>query len=282
MIPGLVSLLLASALLIVAPKLLARGTWQVRYPLRALALWFASFALGNVLAGVAIVLAISDTLNPPEHPVITDEFDTVVAFVTPWLALIVVAGTIITISRGAEPVMESEREVIDVFRERAVSVDERPGLTLVRIDAPRPFACAVPGTASGRSPEIFYSTSLEEILTKPQLQAVLAHEYAHLKQGHSWLVRIAETNARTLPQWLAASSGLQRATRLFTELAADDAACTQAGTGNLADALVRMGEVTNDPIAGVRAERLHRRSTRTRAASAQVPEAIRLSVTETT
>lgn len=281
MIPGLVSLLLASALLLVAPKLLARGTWQVRHPLRALALWFASFALGNILAGVAIVLAVSDTLNPPAHPVVTAEFDAVVSFVTPWLALIVVVATTITISRRAEPVLESEREVIDEFRERAVSVDERPGLTLVRIDTPRPFACAVPGTASGRPPEIFYSTSLEEMLTRPQLQAVLAHEYAHLKQGHGWLVRIAETNARMLPQWLAASSGLQRATRLFTELAADDAAGTQAGASNLADALMRLGEATNDPIAGVRAERLTRRA-RPGQPPQRVPEAIRLGVTETT
>ncbi|MFD2757654.1 M56 family metallopeptidase [Gulosibacter faecalis] len=279
MIPGLVALLLASVLLIVAPKLLARGTWQVLHPVRALVLWFASFAVGNLLAGCAIVFAVSDALNPPEHPVVTAEFDAVVSFATPVLALVVVVGTIFTVTREAEPVLEGERELIDEFRSHAVGVDRRRGVTLVRIDTPRPFACAVPGTTTHGQAEIFYSTGLEEILTRPQLQAVLAHEYAHLKQGHGWLVRIAETNARTLPHWLAASTGLQRATRLFTELAADDAAGTQAGAANLANALVRMAAATNDPIAEVRAERLTRRRW-PRPSAERVPEPIRLGVTD--
>jgi Zn-dependent protease with chaperone function len=115
---------------------------------------------------------------------------------------------------------------------------------------------------------------MEETLTVSQLQAVLAHEYAHLRQWHGWAVRIAQINALCLPRVLPGRA-LQRATVLLIELAADDAAARQAGAAHLANALTVLANTTGDESMHLRAVRLTARRWPS-AGRRRLPQAIRI------
>ncbi|MAB20717.1 MAG: hypothetical protein CMH33_07370 [Microbacterium sp.] len=152
----------------------------------------------------------------------------------------------------------------------ARSREERDGFTLVRFRGDQLIACAVPG----KHPEILLSTAMEETLTVSQLQAVLAHEYAHLRQRHGWAVRIAQINALCLSR-VRPGRALQRATVLLIELAADDAAARQAGAAHLANALTVLANAAGDESMHLRAVRLTARRWPS-AARRRLPQAIRI------
>ncbi|MGO2361589.1 MAG: M56 family metallopeptidase, partial [Brachybacterium tyrofermentans] len=169
-----------------------------------------------------------------------------------WLSLGVLAAVIALVSATAEPLADSWREAVGRFAPVAVSREHSDGVTLVWFGSDEPVACAVP---SGE-PEIFLSTALKEMLSGPQLRAVIEHERAHLRQHHGWAVRIAEINALCLPKRFPAGRALKRATLLLIELIADDAAARRAGAVHLANALATMGRTTADPGLELRADRL--------------------------
>ncbi|QTV80355.1 M48 family metalloprotease [Microbacterium sp. NIBRBAC000506063] len=261
---------LAGGLLLFAPLVLTRGRWQVRFPRLAFASWFGAFlvgcalALGSLVAMVAASLSASSSMDAAAATVVT---------VGTWLSLGAIGAIAAFVSVSAEPLADSHREAISALAAVALSREERRGFTLVRFASEEPVACAVPG----RRPEILVSTGLEMLLSAAQLQAVLAHEYAHLRYGHGWAVRVAEVNALCLPRFLRAGRGLRRATLLLVELIADDAAARQAGAANLANALDRMAKESGDAGLALRAERLALRRW-PRASHRRVPEPIRLPV----
>lgn len=268
MLPVLICASAAVALLIVAPRALTLGRWQVRYPRTALTLWFTAFFVGCALAAGSVIAAILAGVNASRMPT---EAEAIAVTVASWMGLGAVGAVLAFVAVSAEPLAIARRESVWRLAPVAISRQERHGFTLVWFESDEPVACAVPG----RSPEILISTRLRTLLSPPQLQAVVAHEYAHLRHRHGWAVRIAEINALCLPRVLQAGRGLRRATLLLIELMADDAAARQAGAAHLANALSRMGAVTNDPGLELRAERLTMRrwptSTRRR-----LPEAIRI------
>src|SRR5699024_126739 len=128
----------------------------------------------------------------------------------------------------------------------------RRALTLAHITSDDVVACSLPG----REPAIIIPSRLESVLSRAELQAVIAHEYAHLRGRHHLLRRIAQINAACLPRRLRAGREFDRATTLLLELIADDAAARQAGAVHLANALAKIGDVASDPSLSVRAERL--------------------------
>lgn len=239
----------AAGVLLLSPSLLTAGRWQVRYPRTALALWFCAFfaGIGLVTASVIVVLfrgvIIGNAQSWEESVTLT---------VAGWLSLGIIGALIGFASASAEPLTQSWREAVNQFAPIAVAHEKREGYTLVWFRSDEPFACAVPSPAS----EILISTALRGILSDPQLAAVIAHEWAHLRQKHGWAVRIAEINALCLPRALTVGRDLKRATLLLVELIADDTAATQAGAANLANALAIMSRAAADPGLELRAERL--------------------------
>lgn len=178
-------------------------------------------------------------------------------------AMIAFVSTSATASTGVEPTGDAG---VALSRSR----EERKGFTLVRFRSDRLIACAVPG----QRPEILVSSGIEDALSEPQLQAVLAHEYAHLRQRHGWALRIAQINALSLPR-TRPGRALHRATVLLIELAADDTAARQAGAAHLANALTILANTTGDESMHLRAVRLTSRrwpSARHR----RLPQAIRI------
>lgn len=258
----------AIALLLLAPVALTTGQWQVRRPKLALAGWFGSFFIGALCAGAMVVSLVVAAVTTTASTSLTKAVATAVFS---WLALAVAGAIIALVFAFTEPLNASQRATLRKMAPTAVSREKRDEFTFVRFEVAEPFACAVPG----RLPQILVSTGLEDLLSAPQLQAVLAHEYAHLRHRHGWVVRIAELNALCLPRFFSAGHRLKQATLLLVELAADDTAAKQAGAVNLANALWHMSQETGDAGMLLRAQRLTLRRWPL-AARCQVPDAIRI------
>lgn len=243
--------LLAGAVLVLllAPLVLTAGRWQVRHPRIALTLWFCAFFAG---IGFAVASAATALLCAVGGASPASSSEALLLTITGWLSLGVLAAVIAFVSASAEPLADSWREAVGRFAPVAVSREDSDGVALVWFDSEEPVACAVPS----REPEMFLSTALKDLLSPPQLRAVIEHERAHLRQHHGWAVRIAEINALCLPRQFPGGRALERATLLLIELIADDAAARRSGAVHLANALAIMGRTTADPGFELRADRL--------------------------
>lgn len=233
----------AVGLAILCPRMLAGGRWQLLYPRIALTIWFGLFGLGATMAlyGLALGSVAAESLghaNPHALGV------TISAAI--WVAI----GVFVVVLMLFPTLTGSLQALHPEVNAQAVPY-EYIGFTLMRFHSSTPEAYALPG----RRPKIFVSSALEQLLSESQLQAVLAHEFAHLRHHHGLAIRIAQINALCLPG-TRASSGFERVTRLQTELAADDAAARQIGAANLASALIVLSEVTQNIGMRLRAERL--------------------------
>ncbi|KJQ53184.1 M56 family metallopeptidase [Microbacterium sp. SA39] len=234
---------LALVLAIGAPAVLTLRPWQLLHPRTALTLWYAALGAGLGLAVAAVASTIFlATISTPY----SEAGEAAILSITAWLLLGLVGAAVGFILTAASSTPGRR------FRsDLAVSREERDGFTLVRFDDPVPHAYSLPGA----HPEIFYSSTLRSCLSQSEFAAVIAHEYAHLRQHHGAALRIADLNATCLP-FLPAGRALKRATRLLIELAADDAAARQVGPTHLANALARLSSQTGDVSLAIRAERL--------------------------
>lgn len=110
------------------------------------------------------------------------------------------------------------------LRRRGVSTTLH-GHDVLVVDDPQPFAVALPGRRGG----IVLSTKALGVLGQKELAAVLAHEAAHLEQGHHLLGGFAALLSRPLravPLMAAAADAVPH----YLEIAADDAAKACVGT----------------------------------------------------
>lgn len=239
----------AIALAVFCPHVLTAGRWHLFHPRAALTAWFGSFGVGlaTALLGIALVIVGVESIRhaiPHTPGVVASEVVWVVAGIS-GLAL----GFVVFLFGSLQSLHpESHSQVIAFARQ------EHVGFTLVWFQSEAPTAYAVPA----RRPEIFVSSAMKHLLTAPQLQAVLAHEFAHLRHRHGIAMRIAELSSLMLPG-ARAGRAFERATRLQIELAADDAAARQVGPAHLANALTVLADATQDVGMTLRAERLTRK-----------------------
>jgi Zn-dependent protease with chaperone function len=112
--------------------------------------------------------------------------------------------------------------------------------SMVVLDVPqRATYCLPPGI-------IVVTTGALGILAPAQLDAVLAHERAHLAGRHHLLLALSKGLAATFPVVPLFAKGQAEIARL-AEMAADDTAARQAGRRPLIEALVAMGTGTAVP-----------------------------------
>lgn len=234
---------------LLAPIVLSARPWQVRRPRLALTLWWGSVVGGHVCAGAAIAAI---TLLAVDAPYSGTPPDALAVTVVSWLGLGALGVVIGLVWGTAEPVVAQYQDVVNEISLQSRFREARGPFSLVRLSSKDPVAFAV----AGPRPEIIISSALEEALSTAELRAVLAHEYAHLRYRHNWLVRCAQVNAACLPTCLPAGPRLRDATVLLVELIADDTAAKQAGAANLANALRRLSLLTGDVSLDLRAERM--------------------------
>ena len=128
---------------------------------------------------------------------------------------------------------------------RLVGDDRREG-RLTIVEHHTPTAYCVPG----RRRRVVLSTATLAQLPPEELEAVLAHERAHLGERHDLLLEYFTVAHQTAPRWLRSARALAEV-RLLVEVLADRAARHRAGEVPLARALVRLaGSRTPEAMLG--------------------------------
>ncbi|MFC9252103.1 M56 family metallopeptidase [Amycolatopsis thailandensis] len=145
-------------------------------------------------------------------------------------AALVLAGTRLTVAsaRRRKRGIRLHRRHLDVLRLSGA----RPGPTLW-LPEDRPIAYSL----GGRDGLIVASEGLAARLSRPELDAVLAHERAHLRGRHHLLTASADVLGRAL-RFVPLMRELPGAVRLLVELAADRAAAARHGSGTVRSALL--------------------------------------------
>lgn len=255
---------------IAAPRILLMRPWMVRFPRTALIAWVAAFTGGVASLICSVVMAgLAGMTVSASEPVPEGLVTTLVA----WLALGgagAVGGLVITAAGSVHaPAAQAPVDPGAVTRE----THGRRGLRLVHVPSRDLVAYSLPRPERA----IVVPSRLDDLLTPAQLQAVVAHEYAHLRWRHDLILRLAQVNELCLPRRLAVAASFRRAMRLLLELVADDAAARHAGAVHLANALTRVGETGGDESLLLRASRLAEKTWRP-ARKVRVPVVIDLAV----
>lgn len=119
---------------------------------------------------------------------------------------------------------------------------------MVMLDAPQRAAYCVPG----RPGTIVVTSGALAVLKPAQLNAVVAHERAHLAGRHHLLVALTRGLAAIFPGVPLFNSGCAEVARL-SEMLADDAASRRVGRRSLIEALLAMGTGAEMPAVALAA-----------------------------
>jgi Zn-dependent protease with chaperone function len=231
------------------PAVLARASWPTRAPRAAIVLW-QSIALAAVLSAFSAGIAIASRLfvpGPDGRPTatVTSEID---ALGWPlWGALVIVFA--LTLVIGARLTYAVLQVAIATRRRRAhhrmmvdlldMSHESNPphvctkasGLRI--LDVKQPLAYCLPGVRS----RVVVSEGTLKSLSDSEIDAILAHERAHLRARHDLVLEMFTAVHAAFPRFVRSGNALD-AVRLLIEMLADDAAVRAAGPTPLARALV--------------------------------------------
>ena len=240
---GIALVAAALAVAVVAPRVLTSAAWTIDRPRTALGAWCGSVLVGVVafVAGVTVVVLdgrpATDPFGIADSPSGGMHLGVAVAAV---LAFVIA----VRVRPGSDH--EAVRAAIRTGAAPATRID---GTRVAIVDADHALACAVPGRSGG----VLLSTGLAARLADDELQAVVAHEAAHLRERHDLLVGVAESIERAVP-WVPGARAMARSTRVLVELAADDAAARRVGRDALRRAVLAAD--AESALAKVRAARL--------------------------
>lgn len=232
---------IAVALAWPVPLLLARARWPQSAPGLALALW-QSIALAG---GISMIGSLLLAGVGPFGGTLTERLDTVAAHLfTGSLPRNVTLANIFSVSAA---VLLATHLILNLALTSTKSRNQRrahmellamlssplPNTPRTRIiDHPAPAAYCLPGMPS----VTVLSEGMIDLLSPEQLEAVLAHERAHLRQKHHLLLDAFRSWRRSLP-WFPIATRAEAAVGLLTEMLADDAAREVAGDDVLAQAI---------------------------------------------
>ena len=229
---------LAVLLAWVAPGLMARQRRFRRAPRAALVAWQA-VTVGGILAALAAA--------PAAVPLVLDDDS---ALDHPWwlLAAIVVSGLVLgrllwsghNVGVRLRRMRAEQRQLVDI-----VAAHDRGGRVRV-LQHPTPTAYCIPG----RGARVVLSQGVLDALPDDQLEAVIAHEEAHLRGRHDLLLEFFSVAHAAVPGLLRSDTALAEV-RLLVEALADRAAARRTGEVATARALVALaGGRTPDAALG--------------------------------
>jgi bla regulator protein blaR1 len=224
-------------------KTLRRAGWPARAPLLAIVTYLA--AAWSVLAAVGLAgltLAIHATA-------LGGALSTVIGacvlrlratYVTPggaavaWAGLLLSAAVAARAAQTAVGDLRASRRQVRRHAQTARLVGRpEPSLGAVLVEHPQPAAYCV----ASRPPTVVMTTAALHALDPAQLNAVLAHERAHLAWHHHRLRALARITRQVLPFLPLMRDAEAQVTRLV-ELHADDTATRSCDPRSLATALV--------------------------------------------
>jgi beta-lactamase regulating signal transducer with metallopeptidase domain len=233
----------AAGLGILGPAMIGRARWTARAPLLAIvtylaAGWSVIAALG--LAGLTLAVhatalggGLSDLIGACVHRLQA-------TYGTPGGATVAALGLILAgavVARTALTAMAhfraSRRQALQHAQTARLVGHPHPALGAVLVEHAQPSVYCV----AGRQPTVILTTGAVQALDPSQLDAVLAHERAHLTGRHHWLLAMARIGREVLPFLPLMRDAEEQVARLV-ELHADDAATRARDPRLLATALV--------------------------------------------
>lgn len=225
---------LYAAITLVAPVVLARPILVNRHP--RFVLW--GWVLSLLIAGASLLLALGILIQRslrheidgvPNGVWLGPLVDTLLGWVSiAVLGLILFRlGVAVSELRSRSRAARARLAVITSSGDSATAV----GMDALRVVSTIPLVGTVSSTRS-----VFFTSELERLLNPDQLSAALEHERAHLRGRHAQLRMLAALAVAVAPLFRSTQE-MARATRIATELAADDAAARICGDSTVADAL---------------------------------------------
>jgi Zn-dependent protease with chaperone function len=220
-----------------------RAAWPLRAPrLGAAAVLAAAWSVpvAFVLAGVTIILPPSALFADLGQLVGACLVRLRAAYGTPAGAGIVTAGQVLSVATLGRVAWAMGRVAHRRHGERRrhrllvrLAGGHRPDVPAVVLDCPGPAAYSV----GGRRPQVVVTSGALDLLSPPQLGAVLAHEQAHLRRRHHRWALAAALVAEAMPLVPLLREAPARVGRLL-EMDADERAADHHEPRVLASALV--------------------------------------------
>ncbi|MEV8215523.1 M56 family metallopeptidase [Leifsonia sp. NPDC077715] len=260
---------LAVALAWPVPLLLARAKWPAAAPVLAVALWQSIALAGGIsmigsllLAGLLpfgddlwsrIQGAAASLFNGPLPPGVS----LLNAFLLS-AAILLTAHLLLNLALTAVRSRNQRHRHMELLRLLSSPLPDTPSTRV--IDHPAPAAYCLPGARS----VTVLSEGMIELLSPAELDAVVAHERAHLRQKHHLLLDAFRSWKRALP-WFPIATRAQDAVALLLEELADDTARKASGDAVLADA-IRLVDATGPAGAALGAPKDKRTPEQRRAA----------------
>ena len=223
-------------------RMLDRTGWALRAPLLGIvvylaAAWSVVAALG--LAGLTLAVHATALGGGLSHLIGACVLRLRATYATPGgagvaglgltLAGAVMARTAVTATTHLRAV---RRQAVQHAQTARLVGHRDPDLGATLVDHAQPAAYCV----AGPHPTVILTTAALQALDPDQVDAVLAHERAHLACRHHRLLAIARIGRQILPFFPLMRDADTQITRLV-EMHADDAATAHRGTGPLATAL---------------------------------------------
>ncbi|MFJ8938969.1 M56 family metallopeptidase [Streptomyces sp. NPDC102365] len=242
-------LLLGALAAVLAPRLLARATWQDREPVVALWAWqcvvvavLLCCLLSMALSASAAWQAVRGRLFAPAPHSVVEAYALAGG---PWAATTAVtlalggawSAAMLAREIGRAAARRRRRRADLLVRAPLLPGEEPGGERLVVLEGERPDAWWLPGAA----PQLVITTAALRRLKGQQLDAVLAHEQGHARARHNWLLHSSAALAGGFPQVPVFAAFRDEMHRLV-ELAADDMASRRFGRLTTALALVELNE----------------------------------------
>ncbi|TIH28770.1 M56 family metallopeptidase [Subtercola vilae] len=236
------------------PVLLAKAHWPTRSPGIALLLWQAiaisgglsmigslvTFGLipfgGSLLQGLA---QLPQLLAEGPLPAGTGLIHIFALSSAALLAAHLVLNLIVTVTR-TERQRRRHRSLVELL---STPLPDRPGAPIHIIDSPAPVAYCLPGART----VTVLSEGLVALLDPPQLEAVIAHERAHLRQQHHILLVAFQSWRSSLP-WFPIATRAQVAVSLLVEILADDQSRRHTDAETLAGAIALVGSAETNAL----------------------------------
>lgn len=244
-----------------APWVLARPALVSTHPRLVLNLWMLALLLSLTSLTVALGALVGRALrHHVEHVTNHDWLGPTIDTVLGWVAI--AAFGLITFRLGVaaqELRADTNARNLRLLMLLTGAVPLTVGThTVLLVDSPLRVLGALPSRH-----RVLLTTSLRDALTVPQLEAAVEHEQTHLREHHAALRGIGQLAVAVAPVF-SASTRMAQATRIATELIADDVACAFAtkkyGPDIVADAL--LAAFPTNPDISERVVRLRQRAAR--------------------
>lgn len=223
-----------AAISLFVPRALANPELVSKRPGFVLYAWFISLSIAAFSLLAALIGLVSRALaQHSEESYSARIIVPILENIFGWIALAVLGILIFRFVAALSELQSARRGLNEQFALLIPrgSITNLYGHRVMTFDSPEMVLMAVPSSQC-----IMVSSQVVTTLSPELLQAALAHEQAHLDQRHS-VIRAAGVLAMAVAPGFSASERMAQATRITTELLADDAAAQHFSKKTVAQAL---------------------------------------------